>query len=363
MNIDLSLPYITADLPGIGGQLRTTPNNFVVEELSLYEPEGQGEHLYVNLTREGMTTREVQYRLADIFGITPRDVGFAGLKDKYACTTQTFSLLVGKVDDNFINQAAERIRTNLPVTVNWTRLHKNKLKPGHLLGNRFTITVTNPKIPPDKALSRVQAIGTRLQERGLPNFFGPQRFGFNGDNVQRGLEIILGQLQNVDLWLRRFLISSYQSYLCNRYLVRRFESGTFDRILLGDIAKKYATGGLFQVKDDRKEQPRYENHEISFTAPIYGPRMWSATGPAGELEAEILAEAGLSLKQFGAVRVEGTRRLGRLLVPDLNVSLEPQGLRARFSLPKGAFATTILREIMKVDLQDSLSSFSSNTEY
>jgi len=363
MNIDLSLPYITADLPGIGGQLRTTANHFVVEELSLYEPEGQGEHLYVNLTREGLTTREVQYKLADIFGIRVGDVGFAGMKDKYACTTQTFSLLVGKIDNSFINQAAERIRTNLPVTVNWTRLHKNKLKPGHLLGNRFTIIITTPKIPPDKALSQAQAIVTRLQERGLPNFFGSQRFGFNGDNVQRGLEIILGQLQNVDLWLRRFLISSYQSYLCNRYLVRRLESGTFDRILLGDIAKRYATGGLFQVKDSMKEQPRYENHEISFTAPIYGPRMWTATGPAGELEAEILAEAGLGLEQFGAVRVEGTRRLGRLLVPDLKVSLEPQGLRARFSLPKGAFATTILREIMKVDLQDSSSPFSNNTKY
>lgn len=344
------LPHITEDLPGIGGRLRTSTEDFVVEELPLYKPEGKGQHLYINLTKEGLTTREVQEKLSNLFNLPATDIGYAGLKDKHARTTQTFSLLVGNVNDEFINQAVELVRTHLPVTVHWAQLHKNKLRPGHLLGNHFTIKITELNLQPEEALCQAQAIATRLRQRGLPNFFGPQRFGFNGDNIQRGLEIVQGRLHNVDRWLRRFLISSYQSYLCNRYLARRLEKGVFDSILLGDIAKKYATGGMFEVVDRIEEQPRYEKNEISFTAPIYGSNMWTATGVPGALEAEILDEAGITLKQFESVKVEGTRRLGRLLVPDLTVDPYPQGLVVSLTLPKGAFATTVLREIMKTEM-------------
>lgn len=350
MDISLDLPYITANLHGIGGELRTTIDDFIVEEIPLYEPEGQGQHLYVNLTKRGLTTREIQLKLASLFGLRVSDVSFAGLKDKYACATQTFSLLVGNVDDSFVDQAVERIRELLPVTVNWARLHRNKLRLGHLLGNRFTVMITEIDLPADKAIRRAQSIADRLKEKGVPNFFGPQRFGFDGDNIKRGFEIIQGRMHNVDPWLRRFLISSYQSYLCNLYLTRRLKLDLFDQILEGDIAKKYATGGLFEVEDAAKEQARYASHEISFTAPIYGSKMWPASGPAGELERTILAEAGLTLEQFDAADVKGTRRLGRLLLPDLTVTTVPRGLLVRFSLPKGAFATTVLREIMKANL-------------
>jgi len=350
MEIGLDLPYITSDLPGIGGRIRDKPDHFVVEEIPLYEPKGEGEHLYVNLTREGLTTRDMQRQLAILFGLRVDAVGFAGMKDKYARSTQTFSVTVGRVNADFVEGAVARIGSSLPVTVNWARLHKNKLKPGHLLGNKFTVIVTKLGLSQDEALGRAQVIADRLRESGVPNFFGSQRFGHYGNNVRRGLEIIRGQYRVSDRWLRRLLISSYQSYLCNRYLVHRLESGNFDRILTGDVAKRYATGGMFQVEDGVKEQPRYEAHEISFTAPIYGSEMWSATGPAGELEAEVLAEAGITLEQLEKAGVKGTRRLGRLLSSDLVENMAPQGLEIRFSLPKGAFATTVLREIMKVDL-------------
>lgn len=350
MNSMLELPYITEDLPGIGGRLRAIAEDFLVEELPLYKPEGKGQHLYINLTKEGLTTREVQEKLANLLNLPATDIGYAGLKDKYARTTQTFSLLVGNVSDEFTNQAVELIKNNLPVTVHWARLHKNKLRPGHLLGNRFTIKITGLELQSGEALCQAREIVTRLQQRGLPNFFGPQRFGFKGDNIQRGLEIVQGRLHNVDRWLRRYLISSYQSYLCNRYLALRLERGVFDNILLGDIAKKYATGGMFEVVNRDEEQPRYEKHEISFTAPIYGSNMWTAKGVPAALESEILDEAGISLRQFEAAKVEGTRRLGRLLVPDLSVDPCPQGLAVSFTLPKGAFATTVLREIMKNEI-------------
>ncbi len=152
-------------------------------------------------------------------------------------------------------------------------------------------------------------------------------------------------------WLRRLLATAYQSYLCNRYLARRVEMGAFTHLLTGDVAKKHATGGMFTVADAAVEQPRYEAQEISFTAPMYGPKMWAATDAAAELESAVLAESPVTLDHFDAFGLEGTRRLGRLLLPDCTVETneELQGVTISFSLPKGAFATTILREVMKVD--------------
>jgi tRNA pseudouridine13 synthase len=345
----LDLPYISAALPGIGGQLRSSPDHFIVEELPLYDPIGEGQHLYVNLTKEALTTREVQRQLALLFNLANAEVGFAGMKDKYARTTQTFSLNVGQVDDQFVADAFERIQTNLPVQVHWTKLHRNKLKAGHLLGNRFTIIISDLLMPADEALAQAQAVVDCIKARGLPNYYGPQRLGQQGSNVSRGLGIITGKFDVRDRWLRDLLKASVQSYLCNRYLARRVEDGLFDQLLVGDVAKKYDTGGLFEVEDLDAEQPRYERKEISFTAPIYGPKMWITGGPAGEFEASILADHELTLEQMGKARLTGTRRLGRLLFPDLEIRTGERGLELSFSLSKGAFATTVLREVMKID--------------
>jgi tRNA pseudouridine13 synthase len=352
--LDLRLPYLTNALPGIGGELRVTPDDFVVEEIPLYLPQGEGQHLYVCLTKAGSTTKEIQRQLEQLFGLRRGEVGFAGLKDKQARTTQTFSLNVGHQPAGYAEDAARRIADALAVEVHWAKFHRNKLQPGHLLGNRFVIRVAKLACGREEAEARVAAIVQVIQARGIPNFFGPQRFGINGGNVRQGLELLIGARRQQDRWLRRFLISGYQSYLCNRYLARRVEMGAFDHLLLGDVAKKVATGGMFNVEDVAQEQPRYARQEISFTAPLFGPKMWEAQAEAGALEASVLAEAPVTLEQLAAARVEGTRRLGRLLVNDLVAGVEQAGdapnLRVEFQLPKGAFATTVLREVMKVDL-------------
>jgi tRNA pseudouridine13 synthase len=347
--IELSLPYMSAVLPGIGGVLRASPEDFVVEEVPLYAAQGDGQHLYVNLTKVGLTTKEVATQLERLFGLKKGDASFAGMKDKRARTTQTFSLGVGHKPTAFADSAASQIESNLPVTVNWVRFHANKLRPGHLLGNRFQIRITGLTLPVDSALNRASAIASRIIARGLPNFFGPQRLGENGANVRDGWAVLHGERGKRDRWLQRFLISAYQSYLCNRYLARRLDSGGFDRLMDGDVAKKYATGGMFDVVDAAIEQPRYEAQEIGFTAPLYGPKMWQAKAAAGELEAAILSEAHDTLDDFGRAHVEGTRRLGRLLVSDLAIAADDESIVASFMLRKGAFATTVLRELMKVD--------------
>ncbi len=353
--LKFNLPYISAALPGIGGQLRSSPEQFVVEELPLYDPIGEGQHLYVNLTKQELTTREVQKQLASLFKLSMDDIGFAGMKDKYARTTQTFSLNIGFVEGTVVDEAAKRIEEHLPVTVHWVKLHRNKLKVGHLLGNRFSIRVTDLAIPGQEALERAQAIIDHIQLHGLPNFYGPQRLGHQGSNVYRGFELLTGRRTVRDRWLRDLLRASVQSYMCNRYLTERVERGLFDQIILGDVAKKYDTGGLFEVEDVAAEQPRYERKEISFTAPIYGPKMWITKGDAGALESAVLDESGLSMDDLHKARMTGTRRMGRLIFSDLQVKAQDDGLDVTFSLPKGAFATVVLREIMKTD-DDALAS-------
>ena len=346
----LELPYATAGMPGIGGTLRATPDHFVVDEVPLYEPQGDGQHLYVNLTKVGLTTKELQAQLTRMLGLGRDDVGFAGMKDKHARTTQTFSLSVGQRPPAYADEVAQQITANLPVTVNWVAFHRNKLRLGHLLGNRFQIVVSGLALSAPEALQRTAAIFAAIEQRGMPNYFGPQRLGADGHNVREGLAVLRGDAVKRDKWLRRFLISAYQSYLCNRYLARRLEMGAFEQLLAGDVAKKYATGGMFEVVDLAAETPRYAAHEITFTAPIYGSDMWQAKAAAGELEQAILGEADITLDDFARVRADGTRRLGRLLVSELQVAAHPEGILVSFFLPKGAYATTVLREIMKTEL-------------
>jgi tRNA pseudouridine13 synthase len=349
------MPYITKDMAGIGGELRATPEHFLVEEIALYSPQGDGQHLYVNLTKVGVTTKEVQEQLARLFGLRQSEVSFAGMKDKHARTTQTFSLNVGHrppgTGEQYLADATQRIRDNLNVEVNWADFHRNKLRLGHLIGNRFVITITHVEQDLDEAVARAQAIVQEMARTGVPNYFGPQRFGATGSNVRQGMAMLLGERNKSARWLRRLLVTAYQSYLCNRYLARRVEMGAFRHLLAGDVAKKHATGGMFSVEDVATEQPRYEAQEISFTAPMYGSKMWAATDAAGELEAAVLAESPVTLAHFDTFGIEGTRRLGRLLLPDCVVEANEalRGVTISFSLPKGAFATTILREVMKVD--------------
>jgi tRNA pseudouridine13 synthase len=335
------LPYVSDELPGIGGEIKVKPMHFVVEEIPLYEPSGEGQHVYVRLGREGWTTRSVENALARLFNLRDVDIGCAGRKDRQARATQTFSLSLPTLDEDTVGR---RIRENLPFDVEWVRRHSNKIKAGHLLGNRFRIVLLGPA--PD-ALGQARAIVKALQERGLPNFYGPQRFGREGDNAQRGREILLSGHGPSKRWLRRLLLRAYQSALFNTWLVRRIESGWFESLLTGDVAKKLDTGGLFAVEDAVAEQPRFECDEVTFTGPIYGYRMWWATGKPGELEHEVLDREGVTESMLHRAQLSGSRRRARLLLDDLDVKPHPEGLLFSFSLPKGSYATTVLREVMK----------------
>jgi len=343
-DIDLELPYITHDLPGIGGRIRVKPSHFVVEEIPLYEPCGEGNHLYINITKENMNTRDVQLRLAKLFNLDPSLIGKAGLKDKHAVTTQTFSIpFDGERPEP--SRVAELVTSELPVKVNWAKYHTNKLRAGHLKGNRFIITVTNVG---SDALEKARLIAERIHQIGVPNYYGAQRTGSNGENIYQGWLILKDKKKLGDRWLRKYLISSYQSYLFNKCLALRVKLGLFTRLLRGDIAKKHETGGVFYIEDVESEQRRFDSKEVSFTAPMYGYKMMKARYEAGELEDRVLSMASVDYEELRRHGVKGTRRMGRVL-PRIILEESSEGLRISFDLPKGSYATTVLREFMKND--------------
>ncbi len=335
-----NLPYITPDLPGIGGEIKLQPDHFIVEEVPLYEPSGMGDHVYVRITREGQTTQNLVKDMARVLRIKPQTIGYAGLKDRHARTTQVFSLPYVRPEQ------AERLHQDLDIEIHWVKPHNKKLRPGHLLGNRFTITLLNPVA--GDSLGQAQTIIDALIERGMPNYFGAQRFGNYGDNAEQGLAILSGQKRRPKAkWLHKLLASAYQSQLFNDYLAIRIRCQLFDRILEGDLAKKTDTGGMFVVEDVAIDQARFDRREITFTGPLFGYKMRTPSAAADELEAEIQSTSPVTEQQWRQNRVEGNRRAGRLFLQPIDLAPHPQGLTLSFFLPKGAYATVLLRDIMK----------------
>ncbi|KAA0221115.1 MAG: tRNA pseudouridine(13) synthase TruD [Planctomycetota bacterium] len=399
------LPLLTSDRPGIGGVIRRTDDDFLVEELPLYEPCGEGTHVYFGLEKRGMTTHEAVNRIAQSLGRPPRDIGYAGLKDAHAVTVQTFSL--EHIDPDRIQAL------RLPgIAVLWVNRHGNKLKLGHLRGNRFVIRIRN--VAPD-AEDRATEILEVLRKRGLPNYFGPQRFGVRGDTWRIGaailrsdpeeaLRITLGRpgdfdrghvlrarqafdagnyddaaeawirasrenakvcralakapgrfdkaLRAVPLSLMKLYLNAAQSRLFNDVLARRL--ATIDRVMQGDVAWLHRNGACFVVEDANLEQPRCAGFDISPTGPMFGPRMRSAEGEPGRLEAEVLSASGLTAEDFNrrsAVRVDGGRRPLRVPLADADARLvtvdDDLALELRFSLPSGSYATCVIREVCK----------------
>lgn len=338
---EVILPFATGDLPGSGGILRASPEDFRVDEVPAYLPSGAGPHLYLRVEKRGRTTPDVLRTLARALGVPDRDAGYAGLKDRNAVTTQWLSFPVAK-DPPPAALEGPGLRV-LEVS-----RHGNKLRAGHVRANRFSIAVRGG----DPA--RARAAADLLLVRGFPNFFGPQRFGNEGRNAAVGKAILLGdpapeaRRAARDRFLRRLSISACQAHLFNRWLAERMTDGLFAEALRGDVMKKLDTGGLFTCDDPAADGPRVAGFEISPAGPMFGHKLRPAAHDALVREERILAAEGMTLADFarGGGEAEGTRRAGRLRV---EVSLEPlaDGYRAAFELPKGSYATGVMRELVK----------------
>jgi tRNA pseudouridine13 synthase len=338
-------PLLTPDLSGVGGRIKVHPEDFEVEEIPAYEPSGEGEHLYLWVEKRDMGAEYFARQVAKRLGLAPGDVGTAGLKDRRAVTRQWVS----------VPAAAEARLAQLDgdgLRVLRVRRHANKLRPGHLRGNRFRVLVRD--VPPDAA-ERAAPILDRLRRDGLPNFYGPQRFGRDGETARLGMELLRRERGHVrSPFLRKLALSAAQSLLFNDCLARRLTDGLLRTVLAGDVMAKWPAGGMFVARDVAAEQARFDARETVHAGPIFGRKTFAAEGPAAEREAAVLRDAGLSVDTFAGFGklVQGTRRHDLVYVDDLAAAAEPEGLRLTFTLPAGSYATVLLREVMKAEVGD-----------
>lgn len=325
---------------GTGGTLRQEPQDFRVEEVGAYPLSGEGDHLYLHLEKTGHTTAHVLRELGTQLGVRDRDIGVAGLKDRHAVTTQWISV-PARYERRLGEFAVDGVR------ILDTGRHGNKLGMGHLRGNRFVVRVR------DAAGGAAQAGATldTLSAHGVPNYFGPQRFGLGGLNAEEGLRVLRGESRLRDPRVRRFLISSVQSAVFNAFLSLRLERGVFASLLAGDMAKKHDTGGVFLVEDAAAESPRAGRGEVSATGTLFGKKTAPLTLDAGALEAEALAAFDLTPAVFASRR--GDRRLTRVFPEEASVTPHDDGFALAFTLPRGSFATSVLREVMKTEVDSA----------
>jgi tRNA pseudouridine13 synthase len=318
-------------------RIRSTPDDFVVEELPLYPATGEGTHTFVRIEKRGRNTEEVARSLARALGIAPRDVGYAGRKDRNAVTRQWLS--VPGADPESI-RALE-----LPgVTILEAIPHPHKLKTGQLRGNRFEIRVRGVD---DALAARADENLARMIALGMPNRFGEQRFGHAGENADRGREILAGRGRRIDRRTARFLLSALQSEVFNRALTER--RVPVDQVELGDVAQVCASGGLFVVEDIERETARASSFEISATGPIFGTKMKAPTGAVAEREAALMETLGLppidSLSPPKGIRLRGARRPVRVRLDAPSLERVGPDCLLRVELPAGSYVTVLLEEL------------------
>ena len=332
-------PRVSEGVPGCGGAFKLVPEDFEVEELPAYLPSGEGEHLYLWLEKKGRDTREVVRALSAALGVDEGDVGVAGMKDRQALTRQWLSV-PARAEPRLGDFALEGVR------VLGSRRHGNKLRTGHLRGNRFWLRLRDVR---DAGAARETL--ARLSARGLPNYFGEQRFGREGDNADLGRLLVLGQRlpRRPDKFQRKLYLSAFQSRLFNRGLVERLRAGTFDTALAGDVLRREDSGGLFVCEAPEVDGPRVASFEVSPAGPLFGPKMTPAAQAVAEAEARWLADEGVSLEDFrrGGDETQGGRRPYRVRLGGVSLEAEGTDLRLAFELPRGSYATEVLHELLK----------------
>lgn len=346
------LPRITAELPGAGGVIKTELQDFDVEEVPAYEPCGEGQHLYLWIEKRDVSGPFLRRHLSRTLDVAAREIGMAGMKDRRAVTRQWVS--VPDTCEPRLDAAADDKVAVLKVV-----RHRNKLRTGHLQGNRFAIRVRDAL--PD-GLRLMQDKLTMLSERGMPNFYGSQRMGHGGSTLAAGWALSVGRDGQVrvemsdgtehranlrDRQLRRLAASALQSELFNRIVARRLADGTIANVQAGDVCRKRDSGGVFVAEDAAREQARLDAGELVITGPMWGPKMRRPTDAAEALEREELAAAGLTEASFAAIGslAEGTRRSLLVWPRDVSVQADDAGIVVRFFLPSGSFATVLLHEI------------------
>ncbi|MEA3372301.1 MAG: tRNA pseudouridine(13) synthase TruD [Campylobacterota bacterium] len=333
--------------------------DFVVNEVPLYPFTGFGEHLILHVRKKGLSTWDLISLLANHLGIKGREIGYAGLKDKNAMTTQYISL--HKKYERKLESFSHKDVKILDKTY-----HKNKIHMGHLKGNRFFIRLK--KVDPVAAKKIDEAL-RQISAYGMPNFFGYQRFGIGGDNYKKGEAILRGRLKERNVKLKKLYINAYQSHMFNLWLSRRLEINTMlsnfkpkelasllnmpetmikklqnqeqpFKLIEGDVMMHYPHGRPFEFDGEPEEVERFIERDVVPTGLLLGKRSKRASGHARVIE-----------KQFDEQHdsIDGLRRYAWIFPEEVEGEYKENEAwyELHFSLPKGTYATVLIEEIAK----------------
>jgi tRNA pseudouridine13 synthase len=326
--------------PSLAARLRSTPEDFRVEEVLGYDADGQGEHTLLWVEKRGANTDWVARELAKFAGVSPVAVGYAGLKDRHAVTRQTFSVqLAGKPDPDWSTFP------HADVKVLAATRHSRKLKRGALRGNRFVLVLREVQGDRDAA----EQVLRQIAARGVPNYFGEQRFGREGGNVAQARAMFAGR--RVERDKRSFLLSAARSQIFNNVLAARVERGAWDTPLDGEIWSLAGSRSWFgpePFSDVLAE--RLARADIHPSGPLWGQGEPPTVADAGALEREVAAASSDLAEGVAAARMDQERRPLRLLPRDLKWRwLDDNALELAFELPAGAYATVVVRELAAIE--------------
>ncbi|HEA25879.1 MAG TPA: tRNA pseudouridine(13) synthase TruD [Ectothiorhodospiraceae bacterium] len=340
---ELSLECAYAHGIPIGSALmRTEPEDFVVTEELGFEPTGEGEHAFLIIRKRNTNSEWVARQIAKLVDVKKMDVGFAGMKDRRAVTTQAFTVkITGKSEPDWselnLNQDGEQIE------VISSTYHQRKLKRGELLGNRFNITLRQV----DGERSEIEQRLELIRQRGFPNYFGEQRFGFDGNNLLSAAKMFSREMKVKDRAKRGIYLSAVRSYLFNRLLSLRVEADNWQQVIAGDwVWTTEDTRGFTFDNGNPKHVELLGQNRLIVGGPLWGDGRALTQGEALQFEQQISEPEHFWIEGLKAARMDQSRRALQVKVDDLQWHWnDSKKLSIEFSLPSGSYATSLLREI------------------
>ncbi len=319
------------------GRIRTTLDDFQVTEQLSFTPTGAGEHLFLYVRKQGVNTDRVALALANFAQVPRRLVSYAGLKDRHAIAQQWFSIhlpLTCEVDWTACGDPS--------FTVLNTIRHSRKLKSEAIAHNAFRIVIRSVCGDPETLNARWQ----RLIHEGVPNYFGEQRFGRDGNNLAQAEALFRGQRRDMDRYQRGLYLSAARSYLFNQVLSHRIQQGTWNQALSGDVLMLDGRHSCFPIQQPEADiVARVAHLQLHPTGPLWGSGDLLSQGDVQALEYQVAAAYPLlkqGLEKAGLKQERRALRV-RLAAPDLQW-LDEATVVVQFVLPTGVYATTVLRE-------------------
>lgn len=316
---------------------KSSPEDFQVDELFEGQFSGEGEHILLKIAKRGLTTEEVVKSMARMINKSPKLISYAGLKDRQALATQWLSVHAPGETISGI----ETLEASGWKVIESTR-HNKKLRPGYLSGNRFKVSlreVTNP----DSLLQRIE----RVKERGVPNYFGEQRFGREAGNLIKAEEMLVQKRKMKDRFLKGMYSSAARSWLFNLILSKRVQENCWNTAVTGDVMQLSGSHSIFCLDEVSAEiEQRLCEKDIAPASPLFGRGKNLATQEALAIINSVANDWQPWIQGLEAQGLELAWRANTLHVEQLELHLDKQCLELSFVLPAGAYATTLLRELV-----------------